>query len=65
MRGIKFSTYGVPILRKRIESMRSYSRPSHPLKTSGKILCKSVSPKTEGDGGSYAEFVRGFQHPLL
>ena len=36
-----------------IESMLFYSCPSLPLETPGRIFWKSVSPETEGIGGSY------------
>ena len=40
--------YGVRIPRKYIESMHFYSCPSPPLKTSGRISWKSVSPRRKG-----------------
>ena len=43
-----FSIYSVDIPRKCIESMHFYSCPSSPLKTSGRIFRKSVSPTTKG-----------------
>ena len=53
MFGKNVSIYGVDIPRKCIESMHFYSYLSPTFKTPGERFWKSVSPVTEGEGGSY------------
>ena len=48
-----FSIYGVHIPRKCVESIHFYSCPSLPLKTPGRIFCKSFSPEDRRGGCSY------------
>ena len=58
MYGKIFSTYGVHIPRKCIESMHFYSCPSPSLKTPGRSFWKSVSPKTKGVEETMIYFIK-------